>query len=41
MGDAAAEQIDAFGETGAEDEEERIGEREGFFDPGGLGGEVG
>ena len=38
---AAAEQIDAFGKTGAEDQKQRIGEREGFLDPGGLSGEVG
>ena len=41
VGDAAAEQVDALGKTGAKDEKERVGEDEGFLDPRGLGGEVG
>ena len=38
--DAATECVDAFGETGTEHEEKRIGEGEGFVDPGRLRGEV-
>ena len=38
--DAATECVDAFGETGTEHEEKRIGEGEGFVDPGSLRGEV-
>jgi hypothetical protein len=41
VGDPAAKEIDALGKTGTQDEKERVGEDEGFFDPRGLGGEVG
>jgi hypothetical protein len=40
VGDAATECVDTFGETGTEHEEKRIGEREGFVDPGRLRGEI-
>ena len=41
VGDASAEEVDAFGEAAAEDESNDIGKGEGLLDPGGLGCEVG
>jgi len=41
VGHAAAEEVDAFRETAAEDKEERVGQHEAFLNPGGLGRKIG